>query len=61
MGIIFNVGVALLMIPLVPLVAAARLNLKRHTPAQVIAGTVIGALLPVMFLGLVPIEILQKL
>lgn len=60
-GIIFNVSVGLLMIPLVPLVAAARLNLKRHTPAQVIAGTVIGALLPVMFLGLIPIHILQLL
>ena len=60
-GIIFSIGVALLMIPLVPLVAAARLNLKRHTPAQVIAGTVIGALLPAMFLGLIPAEILQML
>lgn len=61
MGIIFNIGVGLMMIPLVPLVAAARLSLKRHTPAQVIAGTIIGALLPVMFLGLIPIEILNRL
>jgi len=43
------------------LVAAARLNLKRHTPAQVIAGTVIGAILPVMLLGLIPSSVLQSL
>lgn len=61
MGIIFNISLGLMMIPLVPLVAAARLSLKRHTPAQVIAGTIIGALLPVMFLGLTPIHILQAL
>ena len=60
-GIIFSIGAALVMLPLVPLVAAARLNLKRHTPAQVIAGTVIGALLPAMFLGLIPAQILQIL
>lgn len=60
-GMIFSIGAGLWMTPLVPLVAAARLNLKRHTPAQVIAGTVIGALLPAMFLGLLPPEILQAL
>ncbi|GAB5494043.1 MAG: hypothetical protein Phog2KO_42580 [Phototrophicaceae bacterium] len=60
-GIIFNISIALMFVPLVPLVAAARLNLKRHTPAQIIAGTVIGALLPVSFLGLLPINLLQTI
>ena len=59
-AIIFSVTTALLLVPVVPLVAAARLNLKRHTPAQIIAGTVIGALLPVIFLGLLPLKILQS-
>ena len=58
-GIIFTTAAALAMIPLVMLVGAARLKLKRHTPAQVIAGTIIGALVPVLMLGLVPISVLQ--
>lgn len=60
-GIIFSVGTALFLMPLVPLVAAARLNLKRHTPAQVIAGTIIGSILPAMVLVLVPASVLQNL
>ncbi len=59
-AIIFSVTTALLLVPVVPLVAAARLNLKRHTPAQIIAGTIIGALLPVIFLGLLPLQVLQS-
>jgi membrane-associated phospholipid phosphatase len=58
-GIIFSVDAAMTMIPLVMLVGAARLRLKRHTPAQVIAGTIVGALVPVLMLGLIPISILQ--
>ena len=53
-GIIFSVGAGLLLVPLVPLVGAARLKLKRHTPAQVIAGTIIGALVPVLLLLWLP-------
>lgn len=59
-GIIFSVNTALMFVPVVPLVAAARLNLKRHTPAQIIAGTILGALVPIMFLGLLPIRLLQS-
>ncbi len=60
-AIIFSVTTAFLFLPVVPLVAAARLKLKRHTPAQIIAGTIIGALLPIMFLGLMPLRILQSI
>lgn len=58
-GIIFSIGAAMAMIPLVMLVGAARLQLKRHTPAQVIAGTIVGALVPVLLLGLLPLSVLQ--
>ena len=47
-GILFGVGPALLVSPLVPLVGAARLKLQRHTLAQVIAGILVGALVTVM-------------
>jgi hypothetical protein len=60
-GILFSTGPAFIVLPLVPLVAAARLNLHRHTPAQVIAGTVIGSVVPVMVLSLMPLSILQGL
>jgi membrane-associated phospholipid phosphatase len=43
-GLLFGALPALLALPLVPLVAAARLKLRRHTPAQIIAGTALGAL-----------------
>lgn len=49
-SLLFGLIPALLTIPLIMLVSAARLNLKRHTPAQIIAGTVVGALLPVVIL-----------
>lgn len=39
----FSVAIALVLIPLVLLVAGARLRLKRHTPAQVVAGIVVGS------------------
>lgn len=45
--VLFGIVPALLTIPLIMLVGAARLNLKRHTPAQILAGTVVGALVPV--------------
>ncbi len=46
-GILFGLGPALLVSPLVPLVGAARLKLQRHTPAQVVAGTLLGAVVTV--------------
>lgn len=41
-GLLFGLGPALVVFPLVPLVGAARLKLNRHTPAQVIGGTLVG-------------------
>ncbi|MDQ7033527.1 MAG: hypothetical protein Q9P01_01450 [Anaerolineae bacterium] len=58
-GIMFSTGSAMAMIPLVMLVGAARLRLKRHTPAQVIAGTIVGAFVPMLMIGLIPTSILQ--
>ncbi|MCO8269194.1 phosphoesterase PA-phosphatase [Actinoplanes sp. TRM 88003] len=37
--------VALLAVPLVPLIGWSRVVLKAHTPAQVVAGTLVGALI----------------
>ena len=47
-GILFGIGPALLVSPLVPLVGAARLKLNRHTPAQVVTGALVGAVVTVM-------------
>ena len=41
----------LVMIPLLLLVAAARLNLNRHTPAQIVVGAFIGLIVPVLIIG----------
>jgi hypothetical protein len=59
-GIIFGVGAALVLVPLVALVAAARLHLQRHTPAQIIAGTILGALVPVILLGTIPVSVFNQ-
>jgi hypothetical protein len=53
-GGLFSTGTAFMVLPLVPLVAAARLNLQRHTPAQVVVGTLIGSVVPVMVLSFLP-------
>jgi hypothetical protein len=55
-GAFFGIVPALATIPLALLVAAARLNLKRHTPAEIVAGTLVGGLIPVLLVavGLVP-------
>jgi membrane-associated phospholipid phosphatase len=45
-GLIFGAKVAVLLSPLVILVCWARYYLKRHTPAQLAAGLVLGALTP---------------
>jgi len=47
-GVLFGLLPALLTIPLIFLVGAARLKLRRHTPAQVIAGTLVGAVVPAL-------------
>jgi hypothetical protein len=47
-GLLFGAGTALLISPLILLVAAARLHLKRHTVGQVIAGFAVGVLIPLI-------------
>ncbi|QPC82678.1 hypothetical protein G4Y79_23835 [Phototrophicus methaneseepsis] len=47
---LFSSGLGLMLIPVIALVAAARLELKRHTPAQVLAGTLMGGLVPTVIL-----------
>lgn len=60
-GVIFGLSSALAIVPLVMLVGAARLRLKRHTPAQVIAGTILGSTAPMLFLLYMPNSILRAL
>jgi membrane-associated phospholipid phosphatase len=43
-GVLFGPAPALIAFPLIPIVGAARLKLQRHTPAQVIVGVLVGAL-----------------
>ncbi len=50
-GAFFGIVPALLVLPLALLVAAARLNLKRHTPAEILAGTLVGGLIPVLLVA----------
>lgn len=47
-GVLFGLMSLVALLPLVILVGAARLNLKRHTPAQVVAGAVIGVATPLL-------------
>jgi hypothetical protein len=44
-GALYGPGTALLLSPLIPVVGAARIKLRRHTLPQVIAGGILGALL----------------
>jgi len=53
--VVFGVFPAVLSFPLIILVGAARLKLKRHTPAQVVVGTLIGALIPVVLLMVIAV------
>jgi hypothetical protein len=48
-GLLFGAQTALILSPLILLVAAARLNLKRHTPGQVIAGIAVGVSVPLVY------------
>ena len=45
-AILFSVGQSLFLLPVVLLVVLARLVLRRHTPAQIMAGILIGTLTP---------------
>jgi len=52
-GALYGVVPALILSPLIPVVGAARIKLRRHTLAQVIAGSVVGGILTFgMFLTL---------
>lgn len=46
LAVIFGSIPALLSAPTILIVGAARIKLKRHTPAQVIAGTLVGMVVP---------------
>jgi hypothetical protein len=50
-GAFFGIVPALVVLPLALLVAAARLSLKRHTPAEIVIGTLVGALIPVLLVA----------
>ncbi|MBI1281727.1 MAG: hypothetical protein GC179_26615 [Anaerolineaceae bacterium] len=50
-GIVFGAAPALFVSPLLPIVGAARLRLQRHTLAQVIAGAIVGAIIPLVVLA----------
>ncbi|MGQ9888603.1 MAG: hypothetical protein ACUVSX_08955 [Aggregatilineales bacterium] len=52
-GAFFGAAPALLILPLVLLVSAARLRLKRHTVPQVLAGAAVGVLVPLALFALV--------
>ena len=51
--VFFGLIPALLLLPLVILVGAARLKLQRHTPAQVIAGIAVGVLVPIILFAVI--------
>jgi membrane-associated phospholipid phosphatase len=48
----FGVLPALILLPLIILVGAARLKLQRHTVAQVLAGVAVGAIVPIFVFAL---------
>lgn len=48
-GLLFGTTVGLLLSPLIVLVAAARLHLKRHTVLQVAAGITVGITVPLIY------------
>ncbi|MCY4144949.1 MAG: hypothetical protein OXE95_00320 [Chloroflexi bacterium] len=52
-AIVYGVGAAFVYVPLLLLVILARLVLKRHTPIQIMQGTVIGLLTPLAVIAAV--------
>lgn len=55
-GIAVYLPIGFLLIPFILLVGAARLSLKRHTPAQVFWGATLGAIIPVVLLIGLPLH-----
>jgi hypothetical protein len=53
LGGMFGVGTAAFFSPLIPIVGAARVTLKRHTVAQVIAGGCVGAVMTLILFAAV--------
>ena len=51
-AILFNAGIALLLAPLIAIVALARLRLHRHTLSQVVAGIIVGGVSVSLLLGI---------
>ncbi|MBK8027133.1 MAG: hypothetical protein IPK19_38530 [Chloroflexi bacterium] len=49
-GVIYGSTPALILFPLIPIVSASRVVLRRHTVAQVIAGGAVGALMTVVLI-----------
>lgn len=53
LGVLFGTSPALMSAPLVVLVGAARIKLHRHTPAQVVVGTCVGVIIPLLLFQIV--------
>jgi hypothetical protein len=53
-GLLFGAKIGLLLSPLILLVAAARLHLKRHTVLQVAAGIAVGISVPLVYWFIIP-------
>lgn len=53
-GALYGWGPALLLSPLIPVVGAARLKLRRHTLAEVVAGVVLGGGVTILLLLILP-------
>ncbi len=49
-GVLYGVGTAVLLSPLIPVVGVARIKLRRHTLAEVIAGGLVGGGVTVLLL-----------
>lgn len=54
-AVLFGLVPALFTVPLIVLVGAARLKLQRHTLAQVVVGTLVGATVPILLFSLITI------
>jgi hypothetical protein len=52
-GALYGPGAALLLSPLIPVVGAARLKLRRHTLAEVVAGVALGGCLTLLLLFII--------
>ncbi len=52
-AVVYDLGTALAYMPLLLLVVLARLVLKRHTPLQIVQGTLIGLLTPLAVVAVV--------